>query len=97
MISLILIHKGDFFKIKKEIYYQTMGVITKCKSNCHVLHKVILLNVIALEMAAIDNLLIIYANRNMRKYHTIIASMSVNYKEEVVITGIKSGMQYSIC
>ena len=41
MVGLISIHKKDFFKVKIEIYHQTMGVITKCKSKCHVLHKVI--------------------------------------------------------
>ena len=41
MVGLISIHKEDSFKVKIEIYYQTMGVITKCKLKCHVLHKAI--------------------------------------------------------
>ncbi len=38
-----------------------------------------------------------FADGNVRQCHLIIAGMSVNYKEQVVITGIKSGMQYSMC
>ncbi len=34
---------------------------------------------------------------NVGQCHPIIAGMSVDYKEQVVITGIKSGMQCSIC
>ena len=37
------------------------------------------------------------ANGNVQKCHSIIASMSVIYEEQVVITGIKSGMQCSMC
>lgn len=33
MVGFILIHKKDLFNIKMEIYYQTIRVITKNKSN----------------------------------------------------------------
>ncbi len=39
MVGLIPIHKGDSLEVKMEIYHQNMGVITKCKSKCHVLRK----------------------------------------------------------
>ena len=48
-------------------------------------------------MVARESLLMICADENVRKYHLIIAGTSVNYKEQVVITDIKSDMQYSIC
>ena len=41
MVGLIPIHKRDSLEVKIEIYHQTMGVITKCKSKCHILRKVI--------------------------------------------------------
>ena len=97
MVGLIPIHKRDSLEGKMEIYHQTMGVITKYKSKCHVLHKAIWPNVTALEKAAIDGLLMMCADGNMRKCHPIIAGMSVDYEEQVVITGIKSGMQCSMC
>ena len=46
---------------------------------------------------AIDGLMMICAYGNMRKCYTIIAAISVDYKEQVVITSIKSGMQCSMC
>ncbi len=39
----------------------------------------------------------IYTDGCVRQYHPIIIGMSINYKEQVVITSIKLGMQYSIC
>ena len=45
---------------------------------------------------AVEGLLMICANENFRQCHLIVASMSVNYEEQVVIIGIKSGMQCSI-
>ena len=41
MVDLISIYKKDSLKVKIEIYHQTLGVITKYKSKCYVLHKVI--------------------------------------------------------
>ncbi len=97
IVGLILIHKRDSFNVKMEIYHKTTGVIIKCKSKCHVLRKVIRLNVTELEKAAIESLLMMCADGNMRQCHPIIAGMSVDYKEQMVITGIKSGMQCSMC
>lgn len=74
-----------------------MRVITKCKLNCTVLQKVIWLNVTALEKAAVESLIIMCADENMRQCNPIIEAKSVNYKEQVVITGIKWGMQCSMC
>ena len=39
----------------------------------------------------------ICVNWNVRKCHPIIVGMSVDYKKQVMINGIKSGMQCSIC
>ena len=97
MVGLILIYKEDFFKVKIEIYYQTIRIITKCKSKCHILHKVIQPNITALEKAAIESLLMMYANENMQKCHPIIADMSVDYKEQEVIIDIKSNIQCLMC
>ena len=41
IVDLISIYKKDFLEVKMEIYHRTMRVITKCKSKCHVLYKVI--------------------------------------------------------
>ncbi len=97
IVGLIPIHKRDSLEVKMEIYHQTMGVITRCKSKCHILHKMIWLNVTALEKAAIKSLLMMCTDRNVRQCYPIIASISVDYKEQVVITGIKSSMQCSMC
>lgn len=45
MVSLIFINKKEFFEVKIERYHQTIGVITKCKSHCIVLQKIIRPNV----------------------------------------------------
>ncbi len=74
-----------------------MGVITKCKSKCHILRKVIWLNITALEKAAIEDLLMMCADRNVQQCHPIIAGISIDDEEQVVITGIKSSMQCSMC
>ncbi len=39
----------------------------------------------------------ICANGNVRQCHPIIAGISVDYEVQVVITGIKLGMQCSMC
>ncbi len=44
-----------------------------------------------LEKAAIEGLLMICANGHVRQCNPIIVGMSVNYEEQVVTTGIKSG------
>ncbi len=49
-----------------EIYLQNMGVIKKCNSKCHVLRKVIWLNVTALEKAAMEGMLMMCADENVR-------------------------------
>ena len=104
MVGLIPIHKGDSFDVKMEIYHQTMGVITKGKcNNRHSSDKFPGLrfenwpDIIALESAAIESLLIMCADGNVWQCHPIVAGISVDYEEQVVITGIKSGMQYSMC
>lgn len=97
IVGLIPIHKRDFLKIKIEIYYQTMRVIIKCKSNCHIMRIVIWPNITALEKAEIEGLLMMCAHKNVQQCHPIITSISVNYEEQVIITGIKLGMQCSIC
>ncbi len=50
-----------------------------------------------MEKAAVEGLLMMCADGRVRRCHPIIAGMSVDYKEQVVITGIKSGMQCSMC
>ena len=81
MVGLIFIYKKDFLKVKMEIYYQTIGVIKKCKSKCHVLHKVIWPNIKALEKMAIKGLLIMYLDGNVQKCHPIIVGISIDYKK----------------
>lgn len=94
MVGLISIHKDNLVSVKMEIYHQTMKVITKSMSN-HKLTNInneiwffylILgtsdwLDIIALKSIIIKSLLIIYANKNVQKYHFIIADISVNYKK----------------
>lgn len=41
MVDLIFIYKKDFFKVKIEIDYQIIKVITKYKSNCIILQNII--------------------------------------------------------
>ncbi len=50
-----------------------------------------------MEKAAVEGLLMMCADGSVRRLHLIIAGMSVDYEEQVVITGIKSGMQCSMC
>lgn len=38
-----------------------------------------------------------YINESVQKYHLIITSMSIDYKEQVVIISIKLDIQYFIC
>ena len=78
-----------------------MGVITKSKcNNKHSSDKFPGLrfenwsNIIALKNVAVKGLLMMCANRNVWECHLIVASMSIDYKEQVVIISIKSGMQY---
>ena len=87
-----------------EIYHQIMGVITKGKcNNRHSSDKFPGLrfesrpDIIALESVAVQGLLMMCKDRNVRQCHPIVASMSVDYEEQVVITGIKSGMQCLMC
>lgn len=51
----------------------------------------------ALEKAIVEYILMIYIDKNIQQYHLIIPNMSINYKKQVIITIIKSGMQYFIC
>lgn len=37
------------------------------------------------------------ADKNVQQCHPIIGDMSVNYKEQIVIMGIKSGIQCLMC
>ena len=104
MVGLIPIHKEDLFDIKIEIYYQTIGVITKDKCrNKHLSDKFLDLHfwnwpdITALESAIIKYLLIICANENVWQYHAIVIGISVNYKKQVVIIGIKLDIQCSMC
>ena len=104
MDGFIAIHKRDLFDVKMEIYHRTMGVITKDKCNNRhssdkfpSLHFENWQDIIALKSVVGKGLLIMCADRNVWQCHPIIAGMSVDYKEQLVITGIKSGMQYSIC
>ncbi len=50
-----------------------------------------------MEKAAVEDLLMMCAEGRVRRYHPIIAGLSVDYEEQVVITGIKSGMQCFMC
>ena len=45
----------------------------------------------------VNGLLMMYVDGNVRKCHLIIAGINVDHKKQVVITGIKSGMQCSRC
>lgn len=64
MIDLISILKRDFFKVKIEIYYQTIEIITKNISKSLFLCIVIWLE-IAIEIAAIENILMIYRDKSI--------------------------------
>lgn len=66
IVGLIFIHERNSLKVKIKIYYQTMGVIIKYKSNCYVLYKIIQSNVTALEKNIIKNLLMICIDRNIQ-------------------------------
>ncbi len=49
-----------------------------------------------MEKVVVEGLLMMCADRHVRQCYPIIVSMSINYEEQVVITGIRSGMQYSM-
>lgn len=72
MVGLIFIYRENLFNMKIEIYYQTIEVITKNKcSKRRLLNKFPDLqfknqpNITILESIAIENLLIICANKNI--------------------------------
>ncbi len=96
IVGLIPIHKRDSLEVKIEIHHQTMVMITK-----DIFKSLFLCIVVcpgtSLEKAVVEGLLMMCADRSVRRCHTIIVDMSINYKEQVVITGIKAGMQYSMC
>ncbi len=50
-----------------------------------------------MEKAAVEGLLMICADGRVRRCHPIIVGMSVDYEEQVMITGINLGMQCSMC
>lgn len=64
MIDLISILKRDFFKVKIEIYYQTMEVTTKNIFKSLFSCIVIWLE-IAIEIAAIESILMIYRDKSI--------------------------------
>ena len=51
----------------------------------------------AFEKMAVEDLLIMCADGHIQQYHLIIAGMSIDDEEQVVITGIKSRMKCSMC
>lgn len=91
------IYKEEFFNVKIEIYYQTIRVITKYKSNYTILQKKVWPNLTALEKLEIKNLLIICTNKNIQQCYFAIVAINIDYKKQVVMIGIKSDMQYLIC
>ena len=110
MVGLIRIHKIDLLGVKIEIYYQTIRVIIKSTCNhelinitnkdrfvCLALENLGWLYIIVLETVVVENIWMIYADKNIWQCHLIIGSMSVNHKKQVLIMDIKSGMQCSIC
>ena len=66
-----------------------MEVITRYILRYYILHKIVGPNVTVLEKDAIEDLLMISADKNVQKCHLIITNINVDYKEPVVITGIK--------
>lgn len=50
------------------------------------------MDIITLENIAVDSLLIICADRNIWQSQFIVAYININYKKQVMITSIKSGI-----
>ena len=50
-----------------------------------------------LEKVVVDNLFMIFIDEHVQQYQPIISDISVDYKEQIVITNIKSGTQCFIC
>ena len=50
-----------------------------------------------LEKAIVKGILTMYVDANVQQCHLIIAGISIDYGEQVVITDIKLGIQYSMC
>lgn len=92
IIELIPIYKGDFHEVKIQIYHQIMGVITKDIFKSFLLYIVVWQDTV-LEEAVVKDLLMICANGKIHQYCLIIESISVDYKEQVVITSINWDMQ----
>lgn len=72
-----------------------MGIITKGIFKSLLLCLVVWLET-ALEKAEVESVLMICTDENIQQLYSIIADISINYKEQMVITNIKSGIQYSI-
>ena len=91
MFSLIFIYKRDFLKVKLEIYHQMMGMITKDMfKSLFFIYSSLSKNSVrkSNNRKPIDN----YTNRRIQQYHTIIVSISIDYKEQIVIIDIKLKM-----
>ena len=110
MVGFIRTHKVNLLIVKTEIYYQIIGIIIKGVYNHRptnitnedwflflALGTLGCLYIIALETVVIESILIICIDRNIWQCHLIIGGMSVDYKQQIVITCIKTGMQCSIC
>jgi prepilin-type processing-associated H-X9-DG protein len=52
---------------------------------------------VALKSLAQDGFAVTYADGHVRKCYPIIAGIMADYKEQVLITGIKKAQHYSIC
>lgn len=91
MIGFISIYKKDIVKVKIEINHQTMKIIKKNIFKSLFLYMIIWLETV-LKKAAVESVLIIYADKSTWQYHPIIVSITINYKEQIVIIDIKLDM-----
>lgn len=65
IIGFISIYKENILEVKIEIYYQSMGVITKNMFKFLLLHIVVWLRIVS-ENAVIKNVLMICINRSIQ-------------------------------
>lgn len=96
IVCLMYIYNKNCFRVKIETYHLSVGVIMRYKSRYHFLYKIVKINVIRLKKLAIKELLIMCVDKNLQKCHFIIISISVKYKEQLVIISIKSGIPWLI-
>ena len=100
LIALIPIPKETGLYIKAEVYHTTMGIITerKCTAYPHTsVHISDIRFVSAIRRYGRRGIPITCADKKVRRGYPILAGITADYEEQVLITGVRSLQQCPIC